>query len=524
MRAESTGEKEIVLGYSRDGSSPVRSKTQTASIGVSRDRASNGASILEALIAVAVLTFGIAAATLLAFANQSITLDSEAAGAALYKARDALENARASSTADFNSIVSAATTTDGIYIKKLDVFDLTPCRKEAASRIVWSTEALRPQKIELRTDLADIQGALALGGDCVADPPASDWGSPQKFAADNLNLGKPTAMDVLKKIAYVSRDRAPFFSIADAASASLGQSSGLFVAFANGFDAGAQMNAVDAVKRIDPATGDVKFYAYAAMNTPADQLKVVDATDIRNPVLVATRSLSSCVAGSYPEAWRLFYYGSRLYVTTRYTAGPEFHIFDAADPTNPTEIGIGSCKGMELGDTVNSIAVRDQMVAGSVRRFVYFATDESDKEVRVFDVTGDAASEVAGANQDLPGVQNARSVFLLGNKLYVGRDSSPGPDFYVFDATNPLAGLPLLGAKDIGTGAIALRVAGRFAFIGTPKAGQELQVWNIADPATMTNVAKYKFSGIIAGGVEYEPDIVYAASSASDSLRMVYSP
>ncbi len=102
-----------------------------------------GSSILEVLIAVAILTLGISSVIMLVFANQDLKLDSETSGEALYKAKGLLENARASSTADFNSIISTATTSEDIYSKKFDVTDLTPCRKEAISTITWSAEKLR---------------------------------------------------------------------------------------------------------------------------------------------------------------------------------------------------------------------------------------------------------------------------------------------------------------------------------------------------------------------------------------------
>lgn len=484
-----------------------------------------GSSILEVLIALAVLTLGISAVIMLVFANQSLKLDSETAGEALYKAKDILEDKRALSHQDFNSVVPISFPLDSIYSKEFAVADLTPCRKEVTSRVTWSTEPNRPQKIELKTNLTDIPGALALGGDCATEPPGSNWDNPQRFATDTLSPGKSTAIDVLNRIAYLGQDKSPFLAIADTRSAALGQSSGLFVTFSNGFDTGAQINAVDAAKWINPVTGAAVFYAYGAMNTSTSQLKVIDVTDINNPVLAAARSLSACVAGSYPQGWKLFYYKNRLYVTTRYTAGPEFHIFDVTTPTNPIEIGSGACKGIDLGDTVNDIAVQDQVIDGTTRRFVYFATDESDKELRVFEVTGDVASEITAANQDLPGIQNGESVYIVGNKLYFGRASTPGgPDFYVFDIKNPLSGLTQLGYQDIDTGVIGIRVAGRFAFFVTNKSKAEFQVWDISNFSNITNIKKYNFGNIIAGGIDYEPDFIYATGDATPNFQILYSP
>ena len=495
-----------------------------------------GSSILEVLIALSVLTLGIAASAMLTFANQTLKLDSDTANVALYKDKDFLEEARARSREDFDSLLPIAPVLDPDpdnnnfkYTKELVVIDVTPCRKETISRITYSADPKRPQKIELKTDFTDVAGALALGGDCAIDPPESNWDNPQKFASDNFNPGKPKSIDVLNRIVYMGSDKVPFLHIADTTHAVLGQSNGLFVTFSNGFNASSQINAVDAATWRDPLDGTIHTYVYAAMDTNANQLKVIDVTDIQNPVLVATRSLSACVTGSYPEGWRVYYYKNRLYFVTRETAGPEFHIFDVSTPSNPVELGGGACKGTQLNTTVNSLAVRDQIVGGVTKRFAYLATTENDGELQVYDVTdpldAGAISEVAAARQNLSGAQDGQSIYLVGYKLYFGRQSTPGgPDLYIYNSLDPTTGLPLLGSKDINTGVIALRVAGKFAFVGTPKTNAEFQVWNISNPENIEFINTYNFPNIIENGIDYEPDFVYSTSSANDSLRIIYSP
>jgi len=501
------------------------------SIGSRNTISERGSSILEVLIAASILVLSITAATLLVFANQSLKLDSETSDEALYKAKDSMESARARALGDFASVVPILPAPDTIYSKELAVTDVTPCVKEVVGRITWSAEANRPQKIELKTNLADIAGVLALGGDCATKPPGKKWSNPQKFASDNFNPGKPVSIDVLNRTVYMGADTYPFFYIADAGAATPGQSSGLFVNFSNGFTPGYQVNAVDAARWRDPSTGAVKVYVYAAIDSTANQLQVIDVSDIHNPVTVATRSLSPCVipTGSYPQGWRLYYYKDRLYLVTRETAGPEFHIFDVQDPTNPTELGMGACKGTELTTTINNLVVHEQVISGVIKRFAYAATTLNSGELQVYDVTDPAnvgaISEVSAARQDLPGTQDGQSIYLVGNKIYFGRQSTPsGSDFYIYDASHPTTGLLLLGSKDINTGAIALQIVGKFAFIGTPKTNQEFQVWDISNPVNITNVATYSFPKVVENGTDYEPDFVYLTSAASDSLRIIYNP
>ena len=484
-----------------------------------------GFATLEILIAFAVIILCIGAVVMVVFGNQSIAIDSETNNEAITKAQKSLEDARAASRQDFMSVNSTSgTETSGplTFTKNLEITDLTPCKKQVISNVTWNSSN-RPQTIQFSTFLSDIAGALALGGDCASEPPSSDWDSPARFASDTFNPGKPTAIDVLNRIAYLGSDKVPFLEIADTNGAVLGQNSGLFVTYANGFSLVEIPNSIDVIKWTDPL-GNIKNYAYLAMNTNTNQLKVVDVTDIRNPVLMATRALSACVTGGAPQGWRLYAYKDRLYFLTRFTAGPEFHVFDISDPINPSEIGGGVCKGFELGDTSESIEVRDQVISGSTIRFVYLATDEVDKELRVLNVTNPLAiTNVNAATQNLPGAQDGQSVYIVGNKLYFGRQSTPsGPDLYVFNISNPTVGLAQLGSQDIGTGVIGIRVVGSLGFFVTPKVSKEFQVWNISNPASVSLIKEYNFGNVVSQGIDYEPDFVYATGQSTPNFQILY--
>lgn len=488
-----------------------------------------GNSTLEILIALAILSLAFTAVLLVFAGNQSVAVDIETSDEALSIAQAQMEAARAASRQDFNQLAPASanvTSRSLTYTDTLAVTDLTPCLARATSTVSWQEGSIT-ESITLATLLADVTGTIALGGDCASSYPAGGWSNPTRFASDTLSPGKPSALDVLDHVAYVGLDKAPFLAIASTTYATLGQNSGLFVSFDNGFELDTEPYSLDAVRLFDSSSSTFKTYLFAAVASTTAQLRVVDATDIKNPVTVATTSLSACVKGSFPEGWLVYYYKNTLYLLTRETAGPELHIFDVINPKNPIEYAIGSasCKGLELTDTVEDLVVRDQTVAGLTKRYAYFVTDQSNKELRVFDVTDPLHPvEVTAANQDLPGSQDGASVFAIGNKLYVGRQSASGADIYVFDISNPPSGLSTLGSVDIGTGAIGLAVAGNFAFIATPKTNQEFQVWNIANPSSITNVSKYNFGNIVANGVDYESDFVYTTGQATPNLQVLYSP
>ena len=487
-----------------------------------------GFSTLEILIAFAILTLSLTAVISVFFGNQSVSLDTQTNAEALAKATTALEKERALAQSSYLSATSTSETEVSgtlTFTKTLSVADLTPCKKIATSTITWDTATLRPQKIELTTFFTDIAGTLALGGDCFIGGPSSAWDNPQRFASDTFSPGKPLALDVLKRVAYVASDKSPFLKIAQTIGATLGQTSGLFVSYTNSFDLGVQANDLDAIQYTNPSTGAKKIYVFLAINSSTNQLKVVDATIPTAPVVVATVSLSSCVGGSFPQGWFVRVYGNRLYLTTRETAGPELHIFDITTPSSPAELSVGSsaCKGYELTDTVEQMSVREQVVGGTTKRLLYLATDENNRELRVLDVTNSLAI-TEQVDLDLAGTTDAASLYLVGNKLYFGRLSGAGADLFIYDVSNPVGTLPLLGSKDIGADVLGIRVAGSYAFIATGKTNQEFQVWNVSNPASITSTTIYNFGNVVGSGIDYEPDFIYATGQSTPNFQILYSP
>jgi hypothetical protein len=323
----------------------------------------------------------------------------------------------------------------------------------------------------------------------------------------------------------MTEDKTPFLAIADTSSATLGQSSGLFVSFANNFKAGAQLNDIKVAR-----TSGGKVYAFVANNTSTNQFSVIDVTDIRNPVLIVSRSLSGVSSsGSFPQGFRIAYFDGKAYVTARETTGPELHVFNVATPgtaSSVTEIGTGT----ELNRTVEDLVITKQTISGTLHYFAYAATDKDGTELSIYDVTNPSAVHELNGTGGFPnaeptfaGTQDGASVFLTNNKLYLGSISATGSELYVYDATNPLSGsaLPLLTQKDIGTSATGIVVSGQFLFISTSKANQEFQVYNAS---TLASVSNFNFPNVITRGVAYENDWVYVASQGNDALRIIYSP
>lgn len=478
-----------------------------------------GVSTFEILIASAVCMLGMAATLLMMWGSSALVTDAQVATRALTQAQIFLGRTFALKQ-NFSHLTSTSTIwlNERIYRHTLSVLDYTQCQKKVTSQISWNSARL--QTVELSSVLTDVTRALALGGDCGAEVGYAPWVAPRKFAEASIFAGDPIAIDELNGFLYGGSTEAPYFFIVDTHVISEGGHN-TAISFANGFSMPAPLVAIDAV--VWRGAGEhSKQYVYVAVDATTSQMAVIDVSDPYNPVQVATRTLNNVASnGSEPGGHKLYYYDDRLYVLTRYTAGPEMHTFDVSNPIDPVELG----GGVELGVTVNDFAIEERLVSGMRKRFAYMATSQLSGELKVYDVTDatriGAATEIELARQDLAGAQNGLSVYPLGNRLYFGRASTPGgPDLYVFDSTNPLSGLPVLVAQNVDTGVSALRVVGPLIFIVTPKSKKEIQIWSI-DDASISVVATYGVPRATFGGFEYAEGVLYATGQGSSSVEVL---
>lgn len=515
-----------------------------------------GSGILEIIIAVAILTLGISAATLLSFANQTLKTDSGTSGEALYKAKGVLENARASSTADFLGIVST-TTSDGIYTKKLTVSDLTPCRKEATSAITWQLEA-RPQKITLTTDFADIAGTLALGGDCASDPPVGGWTAPATLLSRDLNYkaayndnpsvdssaGTPaTDVDVLNKMVYMTAlsSKDDFF-ILDATNIANSTYPPIKGSLNTG---GAGLNSLDVMH--SNTTG--KTYAFVVQNENTNQFQVLDVSSSTSPSLIASETLPNitftCSPPSKPclAGQTISYYNGRVYIGTNYianlalpsTKNNEFHVYCVSDTSIPgcspaTPVWLGSAN---VEHNVNAISVRGN--------YAYLATSNDNNELMVYDITNPGnITQVGGFNANRTGsdIEDDATVFLLGNQLYLGRQIASNAserDFYILDVSIPTSPVELcptcsLNLKTIvqnnfgknisGSTVMGIRVSGKFAFLALNDPNVDFLTLDISNPASPQLLTPYNFSNDTTS-LDLENGYIYTSNNQNDGLRII---
>ncbi|MBU6501033.1 MAG: hypothetical protein KGJ89_02815 [Patescibacteria group bacterium] len=520
----------------------------------SRARLLTGQAALEMLVALAVLVFAVSASIMVAFSNQSYTVDTETNNEAVTLAREQLDAARVAVAGSFNSLVTTSSA-QSFYSINLQVADITECVKDVTSSVTWNSGSLRPQGVNLSTVFTDVAGAIALGGDCEINPPGGGWTNPNTLMSRDLNYkasyndnplvnsaaGTPaTDMDVLNKTIYMTAmSNKDNFFILDGT----GIINGIMPPIVGSLNIGPGLNSVDVAR--DNNTG--KIYAYVVQNDNQKQLQVIDvSTDPANPMVIASTTLPNitftcskpCLAGQ-----SVFYYDGRVYVGTKYianlalpsTKNNEFHVFcvrpepafpmcDTSSPANPIWMG-----SVNVNHNVNAIAVRGD--------YAYLATSNDSGEIMVYNVGNPANIQLVGsfdAQRSASDDEDATSIFIVGNRLYFGRqivNSTSERDFYILDISNPTTPVELCATCSINLGSsisknisgstvTGTRVSGNYAFLSLDDSNIGFLTLDISNPAAIKPIGPYNFSNHTTG-LDLEDNFIYSSNNQNDGLRII---
>ena len=456
----------------------------------------NGQSIMELLIALAILIISVSSVIVVLFGGQSVSVDTKLNQEATAMARQTLENARAGARQNFDALASSSSTS-GEFLKETIVTSIDADTKQVISRITWKTDPLRPQKVEFTTIVTDWRNVSppADPGDGGGGGITGNWCNPKTLGSVDLGPGNSgTDLDAIGNYVYMSAEASaeakPDFFIIDVIN-------GQFPFIVSSLNTGEGLNSLD-------ASGN---YVYSANKDNDAQLQIIDVSNRSNPVLAASFQLPG-VSGVGAIGQSIFYANSKIYIGTKTASGPEFHIIDVSNPANPTSLG-----SKEIGNNVNDIFVYNN--------FAYIANTHSN-EIKVLNVS-DPANISEASSFDPAGSSGGKSSYVIGNKAYLGRltASNPGDELYIFDSTNPSA-IQSLGSKEIDNDINDIVVRDNLAFLATADTNNEVQVWDVSDPANIISCSSFNFPQN-ANGIDYENNLVYVAVRSNDALRIITS-
>lgn len=464
-----------------------------------------GMATIELLIAFAILVINITAVILLTNGEQSVAIDTETNSEALYKAQELIEEAKSDANSDFNLANPIPAGPDGIYKKSLLVKQIDLFTKEITSLITWNNEG-RDQTVNLTTRVTNPDAVD--GGDTCSSVLAGDWTNPQKteyeFGDDILNdtsSGFPiTSIQSFNHKMYVTvnndngNNPGTFFilDITDPDNTPTLLSPPLF----DNSTVGEGLNgvAVDSGNYAYVASAYTSAPANCMQNSNCAQLQVIDVSNPTNPTIIKNFKIQSITSGNKLAAGTSIFYKNGIVYLGLVKANlgyNELYIIDVGgagggSPTNPIILD-----SVKIDNGVNSIFVRGN--------YAYVASPNN-QELKIFDVSNPSSiSEVGyfdapggGANNG-----NGKSLYLVGDTLYLGRTLLNGNEFYVLDNSDSETSLPILGSKNIqnsddgqppapfNTTVGGIIIRHNLAFLIT---NEEFQTWDISNP---TNIVKY---------------------------------
>lgn len=492
-----------------------------------------GVSLIEILIAIVVISVGITAATTIAVGSQEAIRDAGLSQRALYKVDEALEGAFASLKGDWTSLAASTVLSDGIYQKKVSVSDVSECVKEVESRADWAVPQ-RAQDASLITLFTSTSTIAALGGNCNTTPPSGDWDNPNSYGTGSVSPAGIQVTDI--DVVWRGTERLAFLGSTHSAASS----DDVWVFdVTNPPTIPAPLGSVNIGASITGGKGNVNAlvvsgnYVYAALDEKDTQLAVIDISTPSSPVVVATSTLSGVdPLGSYPQAISIAYYDDRVYIGTKETLGPEFHIFDVSTPTNPVELVDPLGAPLWLNHNVHKISVN------GTNAFIASSADSC--ELIILDISDPASLTnpcppppiPAGATVfDAQGDEDGTAVFVLGDRAYLGRarTSAAGEDeIYVLDVSDPAA-ISSEGSKDLNLSPAGAQVndisaSGPLVFLATSDSNAEFQVWlldlpNLIAPSSCANT--YNFPQM-ATGIDFADNFGFASVRSNDGLRVIY--
>lgn len=433
---------------------------------------------LEILIAFTVVILCISASIMVFWGNQLIMVDSQNNITAISKAKIMIEQSRVDSIFDFNLVSPSITIDiDGLaFIKKLDVDQVDLFTKKVTATVSWQT-----MERNLSTKLVTLLiNKDILDSDTCSSILKDDWGNLQVESSINFSSIFPsgtyplTDIDVYENKLYVTAGKTD--NVTDPT---------IFVFDINDLNNPRLIGQIDNDIQVKTGLNAITINGYNGFVASASsyirgQMQIVDFStmSIVKTFKVPVLNPSGSSKGSGNS---IFYKNKIVYLgLTKSTSENEFNIIDVSDFLNPVQIGKYS-----ISNAVNTMIIRDG--------YAYIASPNTE-ELQILNISNLSDPILAGGFNSVNGAGNGKVIYLVGNKLYLGKTTGIGFDFHILDNTNSNITLPQLGGFDIGTNNSVNEVIVRdyLSFLLTNK---DLQIFNTSDPLNIINKSIFILPG-----------------------------
>ncbi len=456
-----------------------------------------GFSILEILIAVAIMVSTFSAIALVSFGDQKLLGQTSADAEAVQKAHKMIKTAEANARKDFRLVNDQSTTSDEIYQDSLSVADMPTdpyTTKHITATVSWDDESHTRRNVSLSELVTDFDDPQTL--DTCDSSRSGNWTDPSSVSylvSPGSMLPTNARMAAVNTIGAVDAYHGKLYVVDSSKSAKTNDS--LFIFDLSNARSPTYRGSIDtATSTVDGMNAIVVAgnYAYVANAHGANfktckpsgncsQFQIFNISDPTSPVLVDNFLLPTStlpfVYGSNGQGigTALFYADGYIYLGLSKTAnGPEFNIIDVHDPTHPHWIG-----GFTIGATINQIYERN----GSV----YLATDDQSRKLIILDARSPQSPQLV-SSLDPRGTSNQEygdSLYMAGDEMFFGMSStsiSGSPELVAFDMTNPSVPASI-ASREVGASILGIFVRDTELFLLTSITGMkaEFQMFDDSD-------------------------------------------
>lgn len=234
--------------------------------------------------------------------------------------------------------------------------------------------------------------------------------------------------------------------------------------------------------------------AYVASDNNPDEVKIVDVSSSTDPVILGSIKLTG-----NQNVNSLAVSGSDVHlVRDKQGNQATYYIYNASVPALPQLVG-----SLNLGEGGQDLALR-----GGVTPYTFFATQDEDQEFKTVNITTPPLMSVSGG-VNLSGVDELLSVAVSGTLAFAGAESADDfAEFYSFNIADPAAPSGL-GSLRLRGDVRRLEVVRNLAFLATSSSTGQFMVLDVTSPAAPTLVGKALLAGT-ATDVAMSPSGNYA--------------
>jgi len=184
-----------------------------------------------------------------------------------------------------------------------------------------------------------------------------------------------------------------------------------------------------------------------------------------------------------------------------------FTVIDVSDPSDVTTIG-----SLLLAGNAYDIDV--------IGNYAYVATVDNNAELQTIDISNPASPTVADID-DTAGTKAAISLFVEGDKLYLGTERDSDAEFFVYSIQTPDDPV-LLGSFEIGDHVEDIEVYNDIAYIAVAE-GPSFRILDCSTPASITQLAGVYVNAEDDGkAITYFQDEVFFGTGRAGSEEEFY--